>query len=197
MATFGRIADTGPPGIRPCTCIWLKLKCIWKLKSLMIFLLFDWWIGTEVLKVCIAFVCVKQTTLTLHNNPNGLTLQQLFLEDLRSCIKLCSQQPQEHSLTSDMKGLHHPVPLQNIYKFVLRFTGGSMVTCQARRRRSWYLKRERMGVSWFESPRANLETMFCLSAQMTGSPMLWFAVRYKSLLNMCCMVSALRGNNID
>ena len=103
---------------------------------------------------------------------------------------------QEHSLTSDMKVLHHPVPLQNIYGFVLRFAGGSTVTFRARMRRSWYLKRERMGVSWFESPRANLETMSCLCAQMTGSHTLWYAVRYKSLLNMY-VFSALRGNNID
>ena len=129
-------------------------------------------------------ICLCQAKLTWHNNPEDLILQQLCLEDLSSCIQLCSQQPQEHSLTSDKKGLRQPVPLQNIYGFVLRFTGGSMVTCQARRPRSWYLIRERMGVSWLESPRANLEITSCLSAQMTGSHTLWYAVRYKSLLNM-------------
>lgn len=141
-------------------------------------------------------ICVKQTKLTWYNRPKDLILQQLCLEDLRSCIKRCCQWPQEHSLTSNMKGLHHLVPLQNVYRFGLHFTGGSMVTCQARRRRSWYLKRERMGVSWFESPRANLEIMSCLSAQMTGSRTLWYAVRYMLLLNMC-VFCALRGNNVD
>lgn len=141
-------------------------------------------------------ICLCQAKLTWHYNPEDLILQQLCLEHLSSCIQLYSQQPQECSLTGDMKGLNHLVPLQNIYTFVLRFTGGSMVTCQARRQRNWYLKRERMGVSWFESPRANLETMSCLYAQMTGSHMLWYAVRYKSLLNML-VFSALRRNNID
>lgn len=64
------------------------------------------------------------------------------------------------------------------------FAGGSMATYQARRQRSWYLKKGKMEVSWFESPRANLETTYCQFAQMTGSHMSWYAARYRSSLSV-------------
>ena len=196
MAAFGCISGTGPPPYNVLylhlieTKMYLKTEVFYDISPC--WLVNSYWAFEGLHCICLCQVDKVDT----HNNPKDLTVLQLCLEDFRSCIKLCSQQPQDHSLTSDTKVLHHPVPLQNIYGFVLCFTGGFMVTCQARRRRSWYLKRERMGVSWFESPRANLETMSCLSAQMTGSHMLWYAVRYKSLLNTC-VFSALRGNNID
>jgi hypothetical protein len=68
--------------------------------------------------------------------------------------------------------------------WICTFAGGSMATYQARRQRNWYWKRGRMEVSWFESPRANLETMYCQFAQMTGSLMSWYAARYRSPLNV-------------
>lgn len=68
--------------------------------------------------------------------------------------------------------------------WICTFAGGSMATYQARRQRSWYWKRGRMEVSWFESPRVNLETMYCQFAQMTGSLMSWYAARYRSSLNV-------------